>query len=120
MPRLGPCVPLHCPTTGMSMVPLGSLVQYLGAWLALAPSDHQTRLCDSVYLTSTKFRGIHFNSVKAADAVVLLAEMAVLLAKDAIESVPPVDMKTGFYSPYFTVPKTGDGLRPTLDLHVLN
>ncbi len=47
--------------------------------------------------------GIHFTSVKAADAPILRAEIAVLLAKDAIEPVPPADMRSGFYSPYFIV-----------------
>ncbi len=67
-----------------------------------------------------KFRGIHFTSVKAVDAHVLRAEIVVLLAKDAIEPVPPADMRSGFYSPYFIVPKKSGGLRPILDLRVLN
>ncbi len=54
------------------------------------------------------------------DAPLLRAEVAVLLAKDAIEPVPPAEMKSGFYSPYFIVPKKGGGLRPILDLRVLN
>ncbi|KAL1279104.1 hypothetical protein QQF64_025777 [Cirrhinus molitorella] len=41
------------------------------------------------------------------DASVLRAEIAVLLTKDAIEPVPPAEMKSGFYSPYFIVPKKG-------------
>ncbi len=48
------------------------------------------------------------------DALVLRAEIAVLLAKDAIEPVPPANMRSGFYSPYFIVPKKGGGLRATL------
>ncbi len=40
--------------------------------------------------------------------------------KEAIEPVPPDDMRSGFYSPYFIVPKKNDGLRPILDLRVLN
>ncbi len=32
----------------------------------------------------------------------------------------PTEMKSGFYSPYFIVPKKGGGLRPILDLRVLN
>ncbi|KAL0183722.1 hypothetical protein M9458_019418, partial [Cirrhinus mrigala] len=44
----------------------------------------------------------------------------VLLAKDAIEPVPPAEMRSGFYSPYFIVPKKSGGLRPILDLRVLN
>ncbi len=59
-------------------------------------------------------------TVRAADAPILRAEIAVLLAKDAIEPVPPADMRSGFYSPYFIVPKKGGGLRPILDLRVLN
>ena len=54
------------------------------------------------------------------DASVLREEIAVLLAKDAIEPVPPAEMRTGFYSPYFIVPKKSGGLRPILDLRVLN
>ncbi len=67
-----------------------------------------------------KFRGVLFTTVKDVDAHVLRAEVAVLLAKDAIEPVPPADMRSGFYSPYFIVPKKGGGLRPILDLRVLN
>ncbi len=51
---------------------------------------------------------------------VLREEIAVLLAKDAIEPVPPAEMRQGFYSPYFIVPKKGGGLRAILDLRVLN
>ncbi len=49
-----------------------------------------------------------------------MCQIAVLLAKDAIEPVPPAEMRQGFYSPYFIVPKKGGGLRPILDLRVLN
>ncbi|XDV15041.1 hypothetical protein PO909_015189 [Leuciscus waleckii] len=45
------------------------------------------------------FRGIQFTHVLADNAPVLRAEIAVPLAKDAIEPVPPAEMKTGFYSP---------------------
>ncbi len=40
-------------------------------------------------------------------AAIDLKEIAVLLAKDAIEPVPPAEMRQGFYSPYFIVPKKG-------------
>ncbi|KAL0195088.1 hypothetical protein M9458_008660, partial [Cirrhinus mrigala] len=82
--------------------------------ISLADPDGTTRLRNS-------FRGIHFTSVQSdTDASVLRAEIAVLLAKDAIEPVPSAEMKTGFYSPYFIVPKKSDGLRPILDLRALN
>lgn len=38
----------------------------------------------------SKFRGVHFTSVKAADVPVLHAEIAVLLVKDVIEPLQPI------------------------------
>ncbi|XP_051505143.1 uncharacterized protein LOC127412641, partial [Myxocyprinus asiaticus] len=67
-----------------------------------------------------RFSGIHFTFVKVENAVTLRAEIATLLRKGAIEPVPPAEVKKGFYSPYFIVPKKGGGLRPILDLRVLN
>ncbi len=125
-PGPGPCVPHRCPTTCTSVTPLVPLAQSLGAWLALpSPSRwllQTIRLGYAIQFARrpTKFRGIRFTSVKAADAPVLRAEIAVLLAKDAIEPVPPADMGSGLFSPYFIVPKKGGGLRPILDLRVLN
>ncbi len=52
-------------------------------------------------------------------ASVLHAEIAVLLAKDVIELVPPADMRSGFVRPYFIVPKKSVGLRTILALQVL-
>ncbi len=118
-PGPGPCVPHRCPTTGTSVTPLVPLARSLGAWLALpSPSRWLLRTIRLGYAIQfarrpPKFRGIRFTSVKAADAPVLHAEIAVLLAKDAIEPVPPADMG-------FIVPKKGGGLRPILDLRVLN
>ncbi len=125
-PGPGPCVPHGCPTTGTSVAPLVPLARSLGAWLALpSPSRWLLRTIRLGYAIQfarrpPKFRGIRFTSVKPADAPVLRAEIAVLLAKDAIEPVPPADMRSGLFSPYFIVPKKGGGLRPILDLRVLN
>ncbi len=125
-PELRPCVPPRCPTAGTPMVPLVPLVRSLRAWLALpSPSRWLIRTIRLGYAIQfarrpPKFRGVHFTSVKAVDTHVLRAEIAVLLAKDAIELVPPADMRSGFYSPYFIVPKKSGGLRPILDLRVLN
>ncbi|KAI2665756.1 Protein P [Labeo rohita] len=78
-------------------------------FILLAPPDPQIRLGYAIqFARRAKFRGIHFTSMKAADAPVLRAEIATLLAKDAIEPVPPADMRMGFYSPYFIVPKKGE------------
>ncbi len=125
-PEPGPCVPPRCPTAGTSVGSLVSLVRFWGAWLALPnPSRWLLRTIRLGYVIQfarrpPKYRGIHFTTVRAADAPILQAEIAVLLAKDAIEPVPPADMRSGFYSPYFIVPKKGGGLRPILDLRVLN
>ncbi|KAL0199601.1 hypothetical protein M9458_002788, partial [Cirrhinus mrigala] len=117
-----------CPTAGTSAtVPLIPLARRLGAWLALpSPSRWLIRTVRLGYAIQfarcpPKFRGIHFTSVQSnTDASVLRAEIAVLLAKDAIEPVPPAEMKTGFYSPYFIVPRKSCGLRPILDLRASN
>ncbi len=122
----GPCAPLRCPTAGLGVVPLVPLVQCLGAWLALPrPSRWLMRTIRLGYAIQfawrpPKFRGIRFTSGLNKDAPVLRAEIAVLLAKDVIEPVSPAERKSGCYSPYFIVSKEGGGLRPVLDLHVLN
>ncbi len=122
----GPCVPPRCPTAGTSVGSLVSLVRFWGAWLALPnPSRWLLRTIRLGYAIQfarrpPKYRGFHSTTVRAADAPILRAEIAVLLAKGAIEPVPPADMRSGFYSPYFIVPKKSGGLRPILDLRVLN
>ncbi len=101
--------PHRCPTTGTLVTPLVPLAWSLGAWLALpSPSRWLLRTIRLGYAIQfarrpPKFRGIRFTSVKAADAPVLCAEIAVLLVKDAIEPVPPADMGSGLFSPYFIV-----------------
>ncbi|KAL0194518.1 hypothetical protein M9458_008090 [Cirrhinus mrigala] len=117
-----------CPTVGtFPTVPLIPLARQLEAWLVLpSPSRwliQTVRLGYAIQFAKRppKFRGIHFTSVQSdTNASVLLAEIAILLAKDAIEPVPLAEMKAGFYSPYFIVPKKSGGLRPILDLQALN
>ncbi len=118
--------PFRCTTTGMSIVPLEPLAQCLEAWLTLPSlSRWLTRTIRLGYAIQfarrpPKFNGILESSVAVRNAPVLRKEIAVLLAKDAIEPVPPAEMRQGFYSPCFIVPKKGGGLRPILDLRVLN
>ncbi len=125
-PRPGSLCSTTLPHRGYVCGPLVPLARGLGAWLALpGPSRWLLRTIRLGYAIQfarrpPKFRGVHFTSVKAVDAPVLCAEIAVLLAKDAIEPVPPADMRSGFYSPYFIVPKRSGGLQPILDLRVLN
>ncbi len=122
----GSCAPLFCPPAFMSVTPLVPLVQSLGAWLGLPRlSRWLLRTISLGYAIQfarhpLKFRDVRFTLVLNKDAPVLRAEVAVLVAKDAIELVPPAEIKSGFYSPYFIVPKKGGGLRPILDLRVLN
>ncbi|KAI2644097.1 enzymatic polyprotein [Labeo rohita] len=42
------------------------------------------------------------------------------VGKGVIEPIPSAEMKSGFFSPYFIVPKKGGGLTPILDLRILN
>ncbi len=119
MPRNAPpSVPstptlFRCTTTGMSIVPLEPLGQRLEAWLT-----HTIRLGYAIQFARRppKINGVLETSVAVRNAPVLREEIAVLLAKDAIEPVPPVERRQGFYSPYFIVPKKCGGLRPILDL----
>ncbi len=87
--------------------------------VSLAPPYHQTRLCDSVRPATSQVSRHPLHRSEGSGCP-HLASIAVLLAKDAIVPVPPADMRSGFYSPYFIEPKKGGGLRPILDLRVLN
>ncbi len=118
--------PFRCTTTGLSIVLLEPLAQRLEVWLTL-PSlsrwlTRTIRLGYEIQFTRrpSKFNGILETSWQSGTPPVLCEEIAVLLAKDAIEPVIPAEMRQGFYSPYFIVPKKCGGLRPILDLRVLN
>ncbi len=115
--------PFRCTTTGMSIVPLEPLAQRLEAFFT--GSCWLTRTIRLSYAIQFARRPPKFNSVlemsvAVRNAPVLREEIAVLLAKEAIEPVPPAKWRQGFYSPYFIVPKKCGGLRPILDLRVLN
>ncbi len=67
------------------------------------------------------FDGVHLTVVNSASkASVLQQELSSLLQKGAIEEVPQSEVKRGFFSRYFLVPKRDGGLRPILDLRCLN
>ncbi|KAI2642399.1 ORF V: Enzymatic polyprotein [Labeo rohita] len=113
-PTLSHLPPQGCSSVGMSP-PLIPLAHRLGVWLALpSPSRWLIWTVQLGYAIQfarrpPRFRGILFTSVHSdTDASVLHAEITVLLAKDAIELVPPAEMKLGFYSPYFIIPKKND------------
>ncbi len=102
------------------MVPL---VRCMGAGscpaVSLAPEDHLTRLCDSVRPVSSQVQGHPPHSSEGSRCPWLVRGISVLLAKDVMVPVPPADMKAGFFSPYFIVPKKSGGLRPILGLRIL-
>ncbi len=89
--------PFRCTTTGTSIVPLELLAQRLEAWLTLpSPSRRLTSTIRLGYAIQFARRPLKFNSilktsVAVRNAPVLREEIAVLLAKDAIEPVPPAD-----------------------------
>ncbi|KAI2668352.1 Transposon Ty3-G Gag-Pol polyprotein [Labeo rohita] len=66
------------------------------------------------------FNGVSPTLVGPEQGLVMEQEVATLLRKEAIEVVPPLDRESGFYSRYFIVPKKDGGLRPILDLRLLN
>ncbi len=118
--------PFRCTTTGMLIVPLDPLAQHLEAWLTLPSLSRwltrtiQLGCAIQFARRPPKFNGVLETLVAVRNAPVLREGIAVLLAKDAIEPVPPAEMRQGFHSPYFIVPKKGGGLRPIPDLRVLN
>ncbi len=67
-----------------------------------------------------RFRGVLATTVRSENTQVLRAEVMNLLEKGAIEIVPTAQSESGFYSRYFLVPKKDGGLRPILDLRLLN
>ncbi|KAI2647437.1 Transposon Ty3-G Gag-Pol polyprotein [Labeo rohita] len=66
------------------------------------------------------FNGVFPTLVGPKQGLVIEQEVDTLLSKEAIEVVPPHDRESGFYSRYFIVPKKDGGLRPILDLRLLN
>lgn len=67
------------------------------------------------------FTGIHPTTV--ADPLkrgVLRKEISVLLDKNAIRILQPLERQGGYYSTYFVIPKKNGGLRPILDLRGVN
>ncbi|KAL0167364.1 hypothetical protein M9458_039208, partial [Cirrhinus mrigala] len=66
------------------------------------------------------FNGVFPTVVGPEQGLVMEQEVATLLRKEAIEVVPPQSRESGFYSRYFIVPKKDGGLRPILNLRLLN
>ncbi|KAL0168644.1 hypothetical protein M9458_036866, partial [Cirrhinus mrigala] len=79
-----------------------------------------TRRVFTLQFTCRRFSGVVSTSVQGKDAGVLHTKVRNLLAKGAVETFPPAQSESGFYSHYFLVPKKDGGLRPILNLRCLN
>ncbi len=113
-------------TPEASLERLVPLVHFLAAW-KLLPNVSQwvLRTVERGYkiqfgLRPPLFNGVFPTLVGPEQALVMEQEVATLLRKEAIEVVPPLAEKSGFYSRYFIVPKKDGGLCPILDLRLLN
>ncbi len=109
----------HCGYVGGSAGPTCTVSRCLAGTtqpVSLAPTDHRTRLCDSVCPASPQVQGhpLHISEGSRCSC------LACGDCGPTGEGCHRADMKTGFYSPYFIVPKKGGGLRLILDLCVLN
>lgn len=106
-----------------SLVPLA---KYFDAWKNLANiSPWALRTIQYGYRLQfgfhpPRFNGVVWTVVNPTQGRVLEQEVNSLLAKGAIEHIPPLDRESGFYSRYFIVPKKDGGLRPIIDLRYLN
>lgn len=102
------------------------LVNYLAAWENL-PNVSQCvlHIIQQGYRIQFSVCPPHFNRVLYTEvcpeqALVMEQEVKSLLCKDAIETVPPHEVESGFYSRYFIVSKKDGGFRRILDLRLLN
>ncbi len=109
-----------------SLERLVPLVEFLTAWKLLPNISHwvlQTiRKGYQIQFGSRppRFIGVLSTEVAPQQVLAMEQEIKALLEKEAIEYVPHSNRETGFYSRYFIVPKKDGGLRPILDLRVLN
>ncbi|KAI2646068.1 Transposon Ty3-G Gag-Pol polyprotein [Labeo rohita] len=113
-------------TPEASLERLVPLVDHLAAWKLLPNVSawvlHTAKrgYCIQFGAPPPPFNGVSPTLVGPEQGLVMEQEVATLLRKEAIEVVPPHDKESGFYSRYFIVPKKDGGLRPILDLRLLN
>ncbi|MGL5566960.1 MAG: hypothetical protein ACRDC4_14645, partial [Plesiomonas sp.] len=98
-----------------SLERLVPLVDYIDAWKSL-PNISMWVLCiiQKGYRLQfshppPKFKGVVWTGVSPEQDRVMEQEVHSLLAKEAIERVPPPEREAGFYSRYFIVPKKDGG-----------
>ena len=108
-----------------TVLEVSRLTVRLSRWRACAVSPWVERTVAIGYRLQFRVRPPRFHSVihtvvAEEAAAVLREEINNLLNKRAIRVVPASETNKGWYSRYFVVPKKGGGLRPILDLRVLN
>ncbi|KAL0146507.1 hypothetical protein M9458_058138 [Cirrhinus mrigala] len=84
--------------------------------LAVVDSDGTSRLCDSVRPDT----GASFPLLSTRTHMPLFCVRRLQSYWQRMQSSLSLQPKSGFYSPYFIVPKKSGGLRPILDLRALN
>ncbi len=95
-------------------------VETSAKYISLGPADYKKRVSDTVWVSPAQVHGVLSTEVAPQQVLAREQEIKALLEKEAIEYVPHSNRETGFYSRYFIVPKKDGGLRPILDLRVLN
>ncbi len=125
MPSVPSSMTTHrCTTAGASIVPLVPLTRSLEVCLALPnPSRWLIQTVRLGYVIQFARQLPRFSGVLRWQLEMPLSCATRLLSywrRMQSRPVPPAEMKSGFYSPYFIMPKKGGGLRPILDLRVLN
>ncbi len=73
--------------------------------VSLAHAHNSTRLRDSVHQATSQVQRRSRDCVGSSERSCLARGDCCPPGKDAIEPVPPAEMRQGFYSPYFIVPK---------------
>ncbi|KAL0159107.1 hypothetical protein M9458_047183, partial [Cirrhinus mrigala] len=113
-------------TPDASLERLVPLVDHLAAWKLLPNVSAwvlhtvERGYCIQFGAPPPPFNRVFPTLVGPEQGLVMEQEVATLLRKEAIEVVPPHERESGFYSRYFIVLKKDGGLRPILDLRLLN
>ncbi len=78
--------------------------------VSVAPTDHQTRLCDSVRRRPPKIRGIQVHFSQGSRCPCLACGNRSLAGEGCDRAGPSSRYGVGFFSPYFIVPMKSGGL----------
>lgn len=113
------------PVESRDVCSAGPLAANLNYWRECSPHPWVLLTVKRGYRLQFRTKPPPFNRIVQSQAsgdaaLVLEEEISSLLQKNAIQLVPKEKSQQGFYSRYFVIPKKGGGLRPILDLRLLN